>query len=90
MSLTLKSVLTFIAKPFIEKKLHEYQSTNELNIPTPHPAQLSSQFGKIGAASSITLLTQADSLETTIACIVGLLINVFFIYKPESLSFKKS
>jgi len=84
-----KNILIAIAKPFIEKKLSEYQSTNEFDDSRPHPAQPSSQFGKIGAASAITLLTQADSTETIIACIVGLLINIFFIYKPETLSFKK-
>lgn len=84
MSISLKKVFSFLVKPFIEKKLHEYQSTNELDIPTPHPAQISSQIGKVGGALSITALTQVDSIEATIACILALLVNILFIYKPES------
>ena len=48
------------------------------------PAQLSTQVGKIGAGASIAMLTQIETQEQTIVCIVVLLVNLFFIYKPDN------
>lgn len=74
----LVKVLATIAKPFIERKVEERMDGDK-----PHPAQPSSQVGKVGAGFSIAMLTQVDGQEQTIACIAVLLVNLFFIYKPD-------
>ena len=51
----------------------------------PHPAQVSSQIAKIGIGGSLAMLTQVDSVEMTVSMIAVLLINVFFLYKPEKI-----
>jgi len=83
MNSVIKTVLQYIARPFIEKKIEEYQSTNYYKEPRPHPAQVSSQVSKLGVGVSITMLTQVESVEATVAYILILLVNLAFLYYPE-------
>jgi len=78
-----KTILNAIAKPFIEKKLHELQSTNDYDEPRAHPGQPSSQLAKVGISATVALLPQVNSIETGIAALVSLLINLYFLYKRE-------
>lgn len=80
-----KVLLSKVAEPFIEKKSSEILE----GPPRSHPGQPSSQISKIGAGISIAALTQVDSIEGSVACIFALLVNLFFLYKPENLSIKK-
>ena len=77
-------ILLAIAKPFISKKLSEMQAIADEQT-RPHPAQASSQIAKIGIGGSLAMLTQVDSVEMTVSMIAVLLINVFFLYKPEKI-----
>ena len=78
-----KTIFNAVAKPFIEKKLHELQSTNEYDEPRAHPGQPSSQLAKVGLGATVAMLPQVDSLETGLAALVSLLINLYFLYKRE-------
>ena len=79
----LKSALNFVVAPFIEKKLHEYNSTNSYDAPRSHPAQPSSQLAKVGIGATVAMIPQVDSVETGLAALVSLLVNLYFLYKRE-------
>jgi len=81
----LSKVLLSIAKPFIAKKLSDMQVASGTII-DPNPGQISSQIGKVGGGASLAGIIaglQYDSVETTVASIAVLLINLVFIYYPE-------
>ncbi len=86
----LRTLLITLANPFVEKKIHEYKSTNNFDKPKPHTAQLSTQIGTTGVLLSLAALTHVDSQESIIACVISLLVNLALIYLPKNLPFKKS
>ena len=79
----LKTIINVLAKPFIEKSLAELQSTNIFNEARAHSGQGSTQAALVGLGATGMLLPQVDSMETGIAALVSLLINLYFLYKRE-------
>lgn len=80
----ISNLVATITKPFIEKKIDEYQAKGKRTVKRPHPAQASTQLAKVGLGAILASIPQIETLEGTLTAITALVINLIFLYKPEN------